>query len=167
MLFVADRYLDFGDVCEDESFVWTMPIENRGSTPVCVESFRKTCNCMSVRPASFTVEPGERRQLELQIDLASRPQSSFTVGLWPRVIGNDGKPETTDIGMVWMIRGQVRRAIAIPQFAPVGQHSELAQPLAAFSVALRQFVDLESLTAGCENPAFTIAFDSVCNSNGG
>jgi hypothetical protein len=57
--------LNMGTVWEDERFTWNVPVENQDTVPIEVTSFSRTCNCLSIKPEAFVLEPGERSDLHL------------------------------------------------------------------------------------------------------
>lgn len=71
-LVIATKYLNFGEVWEDERFPWTLPIENRSSKEVRLE-LRSSCNCLATVPSSLTIPAGEQRDIVLTMDLRERP----------------------------------------------------------------------------------------------
>ncbi len=146
-----------GTIWEDEEFKWTAPIENREVTPIQVESFGTTCNCLSIEPNSFVLEPGERRELRLRINLTSQVKETgeVAVGLWAHVHKDDRKPGEP-LGPEWKISGQVRRVLNFSRRLYLGEHSELAQPLPPRTVPLEVLVPLESLSATCDLGGFTV-----------
>ena len=73
-LFVAEDALNVGPIWETEQFSWTVPVRNREPELIEVESISSTCNCLSIEPRSFSLGPGERRDLQLRIDLTSDPE---------------------------------------------------------------------------------------------
>jgi hypothetical protein len=156
-LWIPPDALNMGTIWEAEEFAWTVPIENREATPVDVESFGTTCNCLSIEPKSFVLAPGERRELALKINLTSQVKEGgqIAVGLWPQVKKETRKPGEP-LGPEWRITGQVRQVLKFNRrLLYVGQHSELAQPLPVQTIPLEVLVPLESLSAQCDLAGFT------------
>jgi hypothetical protein len=156
-LWIPPDALNMGTIWEDEQFKWTAPIENREATPIEVESFGTTCNCLSIEPNSFVLEPGERRELRLRINLTSQVKETgeVAVGLWAHVKKDDRKPGEP-LGPEWKITGQVRRVLKFNRRLYLGEHSELAQPLLMRTIPIEVLVPLESLSAECDLSGFTV-----------
>jgi hypothetical protein len=157
-LWIPPDALNMGTIWEDGQFAWTVPIENREASAVEVESFGTTCNCLSIQPESFVLAPGERRQLQMRINLTSQVKETgeVAVGLWAQVKKEDRKPGEP-LGPEWQIVGQVRRVLKFnrrPWY--LGQHSELAQPLPVQTIPLEILVPLQCLSAECDLVGFSI-----------
>jgi len=86
-LSIPPEALNVGDVWEDERFAWTVLIENQEPVPVEMTSFSHTCNCLSIKPESLVLKPGERRELYMEIDLTqqTKPNGEVFVRLFPRL----------------------------------------------------------------------------------
>jgi hypothetical protein len=143
--------LNMGTVWEDEDFSWTVPIENQEATSVEVESFSRTCNCLSVEPESFVLGPDERRELRLRIDLASqtKPNGEVAVQLYPRLKTLPGTELAKRRAPEWTVKGQVRRVLVLDRQVDLGRHAEFSQPLPARNIPIEVLVPLESLSAHC------------------
>ena len=61
-LLIPKESLNFGTVWEEEKFSWTVPIENHEAESVEIESFSSSCSCLSIKPKSLVIGPGERRR---------------------------------------------------------------------------------------------------------
>ncbi len=156
-LWIAPDALNMGTIWEDDQFTWTVPIENREPARIEVEQFGSTCNCLSIEPSSFELEPGERRQLRLRINLTSQVKETgqIAVSLWPQLKKEDRKPGEA-LGPEWEIVGQVRPVLKFNRrLCYLGQHSELAQPLPVQTISIELLVPLESLSAECDLAGFT------------
>lgn len=145
-----------------------MPIENHEGEPIEVESFSKTCNCLSVEPESFVLEPGERRELHLQIDLTkqTKPTGEATVQLRPRLKVKPGMKSAKRRPPEWSVIGYVHRALAVERQVDLGRHSELSQPLTARIIPVEVLVPLESLSAQCSSPNFAASVELPPNGQG-
>jgi hypothetical protein len=119
-LSVPQNAFNMGTVWEDEYFSWTVPIENQEAESIEVESFRRTCNCLSIEPESFVLGPGERRELRLTIDLLAqtKPTGEVAIMLSPRL-----KAGTTPAKLApeWTVHGQVRRVLALERNVYLGR----------------------------------------------
>jgi hypothetical protein len=160
-LAVPPGAFDMGEIWEAEEFRWVVQVENREIFSVEVEGFSTSCNCAAVEPQSFVLEPGERREIRLKVDLtaklASNPDDEVSVQVRPRLkAGADGAVRK---GPEWKISGRVRRALALASSAHVGRHSELAQPIPPHSVSFDVLVPLESLSVACDVPGFSASVD--------
>ena len=78
-LFVEEKYLNFGEQWETNSFVWVVPIENRSGQDVAIDEFVLSCSCTSVEPASLFLPAGQRRKWSLTLDLSPK-RSSDSIG---------------------------------------------------------------------------------------
>jgi hypothetical protein len=156
-LWIPPEALSMGTIWESEEFAWTVPIENHEAAPVEVESFGTTCNCLSIEPKSFVLQPGEQRQLALKINLTSQVKETgqIAVGLWAKVKKETRKPGEP-LGPEWRINAQVRQVLKFNRrLLYVGQYSELAQPLPIQTIPLEVLAPLESLSAQCDLVGFT------------
>jgi hypothetical protein len=155
-LWIPPDALNMGTIWESEEFAWTVPIDNHELSPIEIQSFGSTCNCLSIEPQSFVLGPGQRRDLYLKIDLTSqvKPTGEVSVGLWPVLKNQHTKPEGP-IGPEWQIAGQVRRVLKFDRRIYLGQHSELAQPLPVRSIPIEVLVPLVSLSAKSDLAGFS------------
>jgi Protein of unknown function (DUF1573) len=103
--------LDFGTVWNSDSFHWVMPIQNVAKERVAINRVEGSCICTSITPKAFELNPGERVQLDLTLNLASRVRES---GGRPTVeFGQAIAAYTADgLGPVaaWHIKGTVKNA---------------------------------------------------------
>src|SRR5262245_37313843 len=58
-LTIDQACLDFGEVWENPEFKWDLLIHNQGAKVAEILSFTSSCACVSVKPASLIVPPGE------------------------------------------------------------------------------------------------------------
>jgi hypothetical protein len=161
-LWIPPDALNMGTIWESEEFAWTVPIENHEATPVAVESFGTTCNCLSIEPKSFVLGPGERRQLALKINLTSqvKEDGQIAVGLWARITKETRKP--AEPLPEWKITGQVRQVLKFNRrLLYLGERSELAQPLPVQTIHMEVLVPLESLSAQCDLAGFTAKVEGL------
>jgi hypothetical protein len=151
---IAASSLDLGSLWESEEHVSTVTVENKEPTPVEVESVQTTCNCLSVEPQQFVLQPGERRELRLKIDLTAKsPQPSdlsLQLSLLLKAETSAGKQR----GPEWTLRGNVRRVLTLTNNTHFGRISELAQPLQPLSIPVEVLTPLGSITAECDVPGF-------------
>ncbi len=151
------KYLNFGEVWENEHFTWRLPVENRGETTVEVESFSKSCACLSVEPQCFVLKPGERLELRLEINLTSLADEAGYVSLrlWPRLKETGRENQTMGLGPDWKLGGRVRRVLAFDRYLFLGRSSELAQSPPVPSIPITVLVPLESLIVRSNLPGFS------------
>jgi hypothetical protein len=111
-LWIPPEALNMGTIWESDQFAWTVPIENHEAIPVEVESFGTTCNCLSIEPKSFVLQPGEQRRLALKINLTSQVKEGgqIAVGLWAKITKEDRRPGEP-LGPEWKIAAQVRQVL--------------------------------------------------------
>jgi hypothetical protein len=69
-LAVPASHLELGEFSHQSRAIRTIPVTNTGNSPIHVARFVSSCSCLSVRPRSCTLLPGERIELELHFDLA-------------------------------------------------------------------------------------------------
>jgi hypothetical protein len=153
--------LNIGTVWETDHFEWILPIENREETLIEVESFSTTCNCMSIVPQSFILEPGARRELRLQINLGSqlKPTGEVSIHLLPQLKERGENSSAKKFSPEWKVTGQVRRVLAFDRDVYLGRHSELSQPLVLRTIPIEILVPLESLFAECDVPGLAASVE--------
>jgi hypothetical protein len=150
-LSVPAEKLDFAEVWETDRFAWTLPVENCGSERVAVTGVVGSCQCLTVEPQQFALDPGGRIDLRLALDL--RPRSGekaesgvrpFSVVLMPII-----KPEPGRVwrSPEWKVSGRVRRVLDAPDEVWLGTHSEFAPALLPRSVTVVPKVPVRSLRA--------------------
>jgi hypothetical protein len=152
----ADR-LNFGEVWESEQLSWTLPVENRESHPVEIESFSATCNCASIQPQKLFLAPGERRELQLQLDLVTKPPPNGEVGVRIRPKLKEETSGGKRLGPDWILSGRVKRVLSVDEVVYLGRHSELAQPLPPKVVRVAAIAPLSSLSAKSEIPEIEVS----------
>lgn len=93
-LVIEEQFLNFGETWEQNKFLWKLPITNRNAEKVEILGFAASCSCIEVQPYTFVLEPNERREVELTVDLTYRGREgvrtwdrSFQVTLIPQIKG--------------------------------------------------------------------------------
>lgn len=109
-LMADPRVLDFGEVWEDADFHWKLPIRNTTTQEIKVLDFAVSCTCVSLKPRSFTLAPGEVKELELSLDLTRRKrlpqgQEVFQALLLPKIKGSIARTQG------WTLHGRVRQLL--------------------------------------------------------
>jgi hypothetical protein len=122
VLRVPDSDLNFGEVYEQRSFLWALPMQNPTHVPIHISSFKVSCNCTSVTPSAITISPGETAKVSLVIDLSrdnghtpDSPVRPFEVSVVPIV-------EEGPVQHGWKLRGSVRQILQCsPPLVDLGQ----------------------------------------------
>jgi len=153
---VPEESLQVGTVWEDERFQTSIPVTNNEPFSVDVASFSASCDCLSIEPASFRIDPAETRKLSLCVDLTSQAAISekFSVRFTPLLAhGPSGGPTR---GPQWSLTGTVRRALLFQQKTYyLGRHSELAQPMPQLVIPVQAAVDLKALSVESDHPSIS------------
>lgn len=113
-LVVAEQYLDLGQVWEDSTFPWTLPVENRTDHDIEIQKVTASCNCLLVDVQPVVIPAGQTVPVQLILDLTKRvpePAGSkgynYEVRVAPQFKGSVlGQRE-------WILRGRVEKALAV------------------------------------------------------
>jgi hypothetical protein len=113
-LVVPASCLDFGAIWENQSFPWTLVLENPTRADVAIESFDTSCNCASIEPASCVVPRGQKVELTLTLSMgvsdkgaASPEGEEARITVVPQFRASGGRV----IG--WTLRGRVRSPLLV------------------------------------------------------
>ncbi|HET6572018.1 MAG TPA: DUF1573 domain-containing protein [Fimbriiglobus sp.] len=113
-LHIDAKYLDLGEVWETPEHVAVVPVQNVSSAPITVAEFATSCDCSGVEPKSVTLQPGQRADLTVKLDLTHRLPYQFglarrpvTVRIDP-VFGGDYAPSTG-----WELKAVVRSRVSV------------------------------------------------------
>jgi hypothetical protein len=110
-LVAAGAGLNFGEVWEHPEFKWTLPLENPTPGAVEVTGFNVSCACLRVEPKSLLLSPGQKKNVELTVDLRFGRNKSmlrdFSVQLVPEIKDASLRQEG------WTIWGKVRKAFDV------------------------------------------------------
>jgi hypothetical protein len=120
--------LDFGVAWNSDSFRWTLPIRNTSDATVAVKRVAGSCSCTSVSPSAFVLKPGQRLELALTYDLASRTRDadSTTVPFENAIVAHG--PDDSPIAG-WTVRGMVKRGFScVPRELAFGESLICGQP---------------------------------------
>ncbi len=156
-LWVPEEALNIGDVWENEDLAVVLPIENRGTSEAVVKEFSRTCNCVTVTPNTFVLQPHERIDLRLEVDISTTTGKDLKVGLRPILAAEPGgRKESMP---AWKLVGRVRRPLKFERSVFLGRHSEFAQPLPAWTIPVEVLTPLESIDATCDDSRFVAKVD--------
>ncbi|MBX9583362.1 MAG: DUF1573 domain-containing protein [Gemmataceae bacterium] len=136
----------FGEVWLTNDFAWSFPVVNRAERPVSVRNVTGSCNCLSVTPRDFTVEPGESQTVEVRIDFTVKPRKDENAAFALDYEYSAG-PESAPREGRWVLSGKVRPLLALSAPLHLGRRSVLAQPLPPLSVEGRTATAHASVTA--------------------
>jgi hypothetical protein len=141
-LVIQPHYLDIGTLWDDDHYSWSLPVENREAETVSIDHFSTSCNCLSTTPSRLELASGEKRDVRLSIDLASKSGPKGDVSVRLRAMTVDGR-----MGPLWEVHGRVKQLLSTDKFLYLGRHSGLAQPLAPRRITIVSSAPLRSLTA--------------------
>lgn len=134
--------LHFGDVWEQQGFVWPVTVVNTSASVQQITGLSGSCSCQSFSPQEFTLRPGESRQIELKLDLRANHSQAlaervedFEVDFWAKV---KGEPKE----IVWKLTGGVKHTARCPDHIDLGRVSESAPEKGAVEFGVRPFVVL-------------------------
>lgn len=142
VLRIAEADLHFGDVWEQQDFVWPVTVENTSASAKQITGFSGSCSCQTISPREFTLQPGESQRVEVRLDLRANnsqalaePVDNFAVAIWATVKG-----EPKDIS--WKLTGRVKHVVRCPDRVDLGRVSELAPEKGAVEFGIRPFAKL-------------------------
>jgi hypothetical protein len=69
-LYIDPKYLDFGEVWEQDQFEWKLTIENRRREAIAIKNFQSSCDCAQVTPTDLRLLPGQSKEITLVVDLS-------------------------------------------------------------------------------------------------
>jgi hypothetical protein len=136
LLVVPEGHDSFGEVWESKDFTWSFPVMNRGDRPVTVASVTGSCNCLSVSPEKFTIEPGQTRVITARIDFTVKPRKDENAALALDYLTSDEAGQLKPGGQ-WVLSGKARPLVMPAAPLDFGRQSVLAQPLKPLSVEAR------------------------------
>jgi hypothetical protein len=149
---VDEKYLNFGEVWEDSTFSFKLPVRNEATDHVQVHEFARSCSCVDIQPTSLGMAPGEVATLTITLDLRrgmSTNKSSWTwpfqAEIHPLIAGQpaQGKP--------WVLKGQVKKLLDLsPPIVSFGNELTRGQPYPIKTVKVFSVVELDDLLAACD-----------------
>jgi len=109
---IADKYLDFGEVWEQEALKLTLPVTNTSARQIRIAGFRTSCSCTSIEPQELTIEAQSTHSLALTLNLTrSEPLTElavkdFAVHIRPIILD-----EPAALTFYWQIHGRIKYGI--------------------------------------------------------
>ena len=161
--------LDFGVVWSDESFSWTVPLQNESGRELTIRDVNSSCGCGTVKtepPLPCTVASGASAQLKLLLDLS--PSRSSPPTREPREIEATFRLGVENsLPVAFTLRGRVRDAIA-PETQAVhfGETLSRGVPFASRHVVVRELAPLSQLTAECDPALGSVRVSSLAEDHG-
>jgi hypothetical protein len=161
--------LDFGVVWSDESFSWTVPLQNESGRELTIRDVQASCGCGAVKtepPLPCTVPSGASAQLKLLLDLTPSPSSPPTRER--REIEATFRLEVEhSLPVAFTLRGRVRDAIAPEaQTIEFGETLSRGVPFASRHVVVRELVPLSQLAAECDPAVGSVRVSSLAEDHG-
>jgi len=150
ILSVEGDPLDFGDVWEQEHFVWTLPVRNTSSEPLQILDIRFSCPaCTSVYPKSLHIPVGQTAGVTIELNLScpscGAAEQPFRVSLVPLVEGHESDKVT------WNITGRVRRLFDLsPGLLDFGDALVRGEPFPAKSLRVVCNAEVTEVAAKCD-----------------
>ncbi len=153
-LTIDPAHLDFGSAWQGSRVAMTLPVKNPTSSRVDVRNVQLSCGCTLVKPHAFTIEPGETRQLNVEINLDAWPKEDrnldrrrFQAAITPEF------PETRDRQLGWVINGVVTKLVkvSLPTTA-LPDNLVIGHPFSPLTATATYAVPLENLTVECDPP---------------
>jgi len=167
-LVVSDQDLDIGEVWEQEFFEKRLLIHNPTSENVKVVDLVASCNCSSVKPTSFVVPANGSSEVNVTIDLTSRPSEQttflreFVVDIFP--VTRNGLPDMEP----WRIHGQVRTPLILSSRLIQFERAVLrGVPTESEAVQIRSRLPLAGLDARCRSADVTPILERQSNNREG
>lgn len=112
-LTVASAELDFDEAYEQDNFIWRINAFNKTSSSIDVSGFASSCSCAKVVPQAFTLEPGQKQNLTLDLNLSHAFQDHntrsalFEAQMIPKITGS------VSISRGWKVVGRVKKAFLL------------------------------------------------------
>ncbi len=163
---IAASALDFGEVWDQRSFPWTLPIRNASNEPVEVLEFKTSCGCLSVEPESLVVPPGETVPVKLMLNLNAKNRQKaslcvrdFDVGLVP--VTKSSLPGQTR----WKLHGYVRRypLVTSPARVDFGEALVVGASFPSRAVDVHCLIPITGLTAECDESMATVHVEQIAD----
>ncbi|MCU0704415.1 MAG: DUF1573 domain-containing protein [Fimbriiglobus sp.] len=155
-LYIPPAELNFGDVWEQDSLSWPVTIENRSESTKEITRLSGSCTCQSFSPTTLTLQPGERKRVEVTLNLrpdrsraSSEPTVRFETRMWATVKG-----EPNDIS--WSLGGTVRSAVRCPDRLDLGRISELAPDKGRIEFWIETFAESAQVDVRADTPVVRI-----------
>jgi len=155
-LWIKPAELDFGEIWAQRDFRWSIHVQNRGSETVTVSDVFLSCGCQgTVRPRSFAVPAGQRREVQLTLDLIA-PEAA--AGAERRVSLPIVFRLSEDMGVArFVLRGTVRDALKVaPRVIQFGQSLQEGGRSRGHRLTVQALVPLKTLQAEVHPPIGTV-----------
>jgi hypothetical protein len=162
---IAPSQLDLGVVEACSEYVHRISIRNKSSHRIALTGFNTSCNCLEVRPTSFSIDAGVENEIALRLNLQSRPESfpgqmefPFKVYVTPTV---NGLPSQRN----WMIHGKVSRLVVADEpevWVGTRVAGDSFTPVRSVRVRCRE--PLESVNSHCDPPWISSKVERFGNS---
>jgi hypothetical protein len=104
--------LDFGAVWRQEAFEWDLPLENRSNRTIAISAVEGSCSCTSVKPKSFSLNPGDRIKLHLTLNLTGKEQGTAFADFSEGLQLFDGGPGSRPL-VSWRLQGLVKSPFSL------------------------------------------------------
>ncbi len=164
-LYVAPSELDFGEVWEQAALPWRIHVENRWPRLLSIERFHVSCPCVEFRPPTMELRPGERRELDLVLNLRLRPADRARATPIPFMAEIRPVVPALPDAVVWRVQGRVRSALAeLPEVVDFDELGVEGGPLPEVRFEVRSHTPLQELRVRCDSPA--VAFGPIVASPG-
>jgi hypothetical protein len=151
ILTVPAGALDFGEAGYEEKFPWTLPITNVSDKPVVVSSLTASCGCTSVEPTSFALEPGERRDVALSLDLTPSKQSEMEQRQRDFAVTISAAIESRRLPVEWQLKGSIIQPYKFSSsHLDFGDSLIAGEPFESKEITVECLDGLESLVAQCD-----------------
>ena len=149
--------LNFGEVWEDERYGWIVPITNIYRETIHIEDISTSCTCVVAAPRSFTLAPGETREVRLTLNLlpksgeATNAARTFSTNITFTTKSQVLAPARETL----VLSGRVRPVLELrPREPSFGEAPELIQPPPPMTFAVAPALRLKTLTAISETAGF-------------
>lgn len=104
---IAEQYLSFGEVWEDEDFIWPIEITNVGKEEVSIIGFDHSCTCAHIIPSHLTIPASGRATAKIHLYLVN-DKSDQKVREFETIIRARNNKSVYPIGE-WKFSGKVRK----------------------------------------------------------
>jgi len=156
-LSVPTENLDFGEVWEDESFVWNLPITNRGSEELKIQQFVPSCGCIAIESKSLEIPSQATRTVQVKINLSRgkwRPDEAVRLFSEKVTALVDGKPVRHES---WALNGKVRKLFDVAPALVSFEEGSLVEghSFPSKTVEVSAYTELTGLAAECRPPLGT------------
>ncbi|HZU36137.1 MAG TPA: DUF1573 domain-containing protein [Gemmataceae bacterium] len=155
-LAVPASSLDFGTVWETSAFHWYLPIQNRTRSDIHINEFEVSCNCIKVEPKQLLLQPGEKADVALTLDLT--PRHYDEIGVAERPLRVQIRPHRLGdrFGSAWTLQGNVKSRLVLDTRAlEFGEAPYDGGPPAWREVMATSFVPVRTLQVKAE-PALAL-----------